>query len=232
MPGAAGRYVPRPPQGFANSGMSNRPNGESLGHGAASFNGNANKPSAERPSTSPRIEPSQMAFNHNVPRPPAGFNPGRASFNNDRGAQSTSRPSFNSPRSSGSFNSVPRPTGRVMPAPHSNYSASAEGYGNRSYGGSSYGSSNRAYNGSSYGRSYGGSSYGRSYSGSPYGGSSRSYGNYGSSRSYSAPHYSAPSGGSYGGGHSYSAPSHSSGGGGGFHGGGGGGGSHSSGGHR
>jgi hypothetical protein len=168
---------------------------------------------------------------HNVPRPPANMsrsnqaNSNQANSNrgetgrngeSSMGSRSTPRPSENSNSARSRVNSVPRPTGRVLPAPRSYASDSRSSYSGRS-------------NGESSGR-YGGSSYGKpSYGGSPYGGSRGSYGGYSGhssapSHGYSAPH-SSGGGSSHGGGSASSHGSsggHSSGGGGG-HGGGGGG---------
>ena len=180
MSSPTGHYVPRPQQSSGNlnnSAMTNRSvNGES-------FNRNAAKPSAAGPSSaSPRAEAPQVAFNHSVPRPPAGFTPGRASAS-ERGMSPSSGSNFGS--SHGSPSSVPRPSGRVLPAPHSYSSSSGRG----GYG-SSGGYSSRSY----------GSSGGR-YS-PPSGGS------YGGRGGYSAPSHSSGGGGSHGG-----SGSHSSGGG-------------------
>lgn len=178
--------------------------------------------------TQSRTEPTQMAMNHYVPRPPQNSMrsyQGSSSARNGmsgRSSQSVPRPpagsmsrssmtarnqgtAYGSSRSMG--NNVPRPSGRVLPAPRS-YS------GSQSRGGYGQGYSNRSYNGGYSSRAYGGYS-GRSY-GSPYSGS------YGGRGGYSAPSHSyGGSGGGY----------HGSSGGGGYHGSSGGSGGHSSGSH-
>jgi FecR protein len=176
---------------------------------------------------------NQAEGGRNVPRPPAGSASNRGDMGRNevgRGessvnSRSVPRSSENSNSAQGRVNHVPRPTGRVLPAPRSYSSDSGRGtYSSRSYGESSgrYGQSSR-YGGSSYGRpsysgrGYGGSPYGGSRGGSPYGGYS-GHSSPAPSHGGSAPHSSGGGGGSHGGG---SASSHGSSGG---HGGGGGGG--------
>ncbi len=152
---------------------------------------------------------SSSAGSRWVPRPPVGSTPGRSTMSarNQGSAYGSSR---------GMGNYVPRPTGRVLPAPRS-YSGSegrgGYGYSSRSYGG---GYSNRPYGGGYSSRAYGGG-----YSSRAYGYSGRSNGGY-SQRSYGSPY-----GGSYGG-RGYSAPSRSYGSSGGGYRGGSGGGYHGS----
>jgi hypothetical protein len=182
-PSTGGRYVPRPPQSLNESASNHVANGGSQGSG-----------------NSARNETTQMAMNHNVPRPPTSEMRSNAEPSEKNGSSAST---------SGS-RSVPRPSG---PVEHSyasegrgSYSSRADasygGYSGRSYGGYS----SRSYGGGSYGRSYG--SYGSS--GSRYG--APSFGSYGGRGSYS----SHSSSGSY---HGSSGGSH--GGGGGAHGGGG-----------
>jgi len=203
-----GHYVPRPPQSMTSQGFA--------GRGNSSFG---------------RSEPTQMAFNHNVPRPPAGFNNRGAVESRSPSSIGSSHSAFG--RTSGMSNNVPRPTGRVMPAPRTSaqnggYSArSAEGYSPyRGYGSSPrYSEGTRSYSAPS--RSYGGSSFGRTYS-AP----SRSYGGSSFGRSYSAPSRSYGGGGFSSGSRGMSSSGGFHGGSsGGFHGGASGGGSHG-GGHR
>jgi len=181
-PAPAGRYVPRPPQSLSGS--------------------NGSRPSSAAGVNETRNQTSQMAMNHNVPRPPAGSISRPMDSARSAAPNSAGRPAY----------SVPRPNGRVLPAPGGYSSAGNRGgYSTRAYGG--YGSSG------SYGSRYGGSPYG-SYGGrGGYSAPSRSYGGYGGSRGGS---------GSYGGSHGGSGSS------GGFHSGGShsSGGSHGGGGHR
>jgi hypothetical protein len=194
MPAPAGRYVPRPPQSMG--GVNRGQMGE--------------RPMNNTASAQSRNEPTQMAMNRNVPRPPQ--NSMRSYQPSSTNSRSLPRPSvgsmpnrstmsargeaspYGSSRNMG--NSVPRPSGRVQPAP-------------------------RSYSGSESRGGYGGGYSSRSY-GSPYGGS------YGGRGGYTARSYGSPYGGSYGGRGSYSAPSRSSGGSGGYHGSSGGGGYHGS----
>jgi len=220
MPGPAGRTVPRPPQSFAN-----------LSHGAT---GNT------------RGETSEMAMNHYVPRPPGSSmrsysSPDRNTGRTATGARSVPHPSMGtetghsvmSARNEGSAfsHNVPRPTGRILPAPRS-YSNPERGYSGRSYGQSYSARSYGGYSSRSYGSPYGGSYGARSY-GSPYGGSygARSYGNsYGGRGGYSAPSRGFSGSGGYHGGGGFSGGGHMGGMGGGGHMSAGGG--HGGGGHR
>ena len=221
MPQPAGRFIPRPPSA---SGLSARSGSSGSTQG------------------SNHSEPSLMAMNHNIPRPPVGSvrpepsstgarsgsmtpsnssrsvpRPPQGSMNRPTMSARNTAPSMSAgPRSFGNSNSghsmptrvptnVPRPSGRIQPAPRSysapsrsNYSASARSYGQSSmYGGS------RGYSGSPS-------------AGSPYGGSSRSYSGGGGGRSYSAPSSRSYGGGSYGGSSHGGSPSY--GGGGSYHG--------------
>ena len=193
-PSSAGRFIPRPPASLGNS------NPGSFGRGLTT--------DARRP------QPTQMAMNRDIPRPPQG------------GVRSLSQPSVPSARSGGSMSStsplsrsVPRPPEGRFTRPSMTAHNLAPDNSPRSYGRPSFGRSMpssvphptgritpapRDYpsarsQGGYSARSYGGNGYGgyRGYSASPYGGSS-------GGRSYSAP----PSR-SYGssGGRSYSAPS-------------------------
>lgn len=203
--------------------------GSTMSRAPETRSGSSAPGSAGRSSSTPsRNEPTQMAMNHYVPRPPqnsmrsyqgsstrsgvTGTNsrsvprPSAGSMSN-RSALNARNQGSSYGSSRGMGNNVPRPTGRVLPAPR-NYS------GSESRGGYGQGYSNRSYNGGYSSRAYGGYS-GRSY-GSPYGGS------YGGRGGYSAP--PSRSYGSSGGGYHGSS-------GGGTHGSSGGSGSHSSGSH-
>jgi hypothetical protein len=148
---------------------------------------NVSRPSATG-SVSQRNEPTQMAMNHYVPRPP------QSSMRSYEGSSSTRGSRGSSPMSSTS-RSVPHPQAGSMP---SRSTMSARGGYGEGYSGRSYGSNSGSYGGGYSGRSYGssGGSYGGGYSG-------RSYGSYG---------------GSYGGRGGYAAPSRSYSGSGGYHG--------------
>ena len=180
----------------------------------------SSRPSASGPVAQSRNEPSQMAMNRYVPRPPQNSMRSYEAYNSSRsgtsiGSRSVPRPPAGSvpsrstmsarSESSGysSSRSVPRPSGRVQPAPRS-YSGMG-GYSSRSYGGS--------YSSRSYGNPYGGSYGGRGSYGYP----GRSYGrpSYGGRGGYSAPSRSSGGGyhGGFGGYHG-SSGGHSSGGGG------------------
>jgi hypothetical protein len=139
------------------------------------------RPSASGTFAQSRSEPSQMATNRNVPRPP------QSSMRSYEGS-SSSRGAF----SSSSSRSVPRPSAGSM-TNRSTMSARNEGYGSYSRG---MGNSTARSSGQSYG------SYGRS----SYGGSN---GNRGGNGGYSSRSYGSPYGGSYGGRGGYSAPSRS-----------------------
>jgi hypothetical protein len=201
-PAPAGRSVPRPPQSLGNSNSAAVSNHGISSPTAANHNNpqmamNNNVP-ASRGVTQPSTSPSRS-----VPRPPEG-SAGRPtmSAHNTPPSMSSAPRSYSSPyfgRSNNTPNNVPRPSGRVLPAPRnypsaqqsrSNYSARASGGGN--YGGY------RGYSSPSYGGSYGRSG------GSPYGG-----GSYGGGRGYSAP--SSHSSGSFGGSHGSFGSSGSSG---------------------
>jgi FecR protein len=175
------------------------------------------RPSANGPVSGSRGEPTQMAMNRNVPRPPQN---GMRSYSGSSFGRSGMTGSPSSSMSTGS-RSVPRPAEGSM-AGRSTMSASSlsPGYGSSR----SMGNMSRPYSGAesrgSYGqgysnRSYGGGSSSRAY-GSPYGGSYSGRGGYGGG--YSSRSYGSPYGGSYGGHSGYSAPSHSYGGSGGYHG--------------
>jgi hypothetical protein len=104
-------------------------------------------------------------------------------------------------------NNVPRPSGRINPAPRDYPSAQNRGsYSARAYGNSSSGSYGgyRGYSQPSYGRSSGGSyGGGRSYS-APSSHSSGSFGGYhGSSGSHGSSGYHGSSGGGHSGGGSH-----------------------------
>ncbi|MGH9529238.1 MAG: DUF6600 domain-containing protein [Terriglobales bacterium] len=219
---SSGRNVPRPP---------------SAGTGSQSYRGGVSQGSANRSSSNTSRGGTSYASgrpgvgaSRSVPRPPAGWT-GSHSSSNNRGmasAQSMSNGSRSGMSSGGGFrNNVPRPTGRVQPAPRSYSSGANSGYSARSYSGNS----GRYSSGSQYGGSrYSGSpSSSRSYSGSSYGGRSAYYGGGNSGgrssagRSYSASSYGGGGRGAYsgggrsyggGGGHSYSSSRSSSGGGG------------------
>lgn len=161
---------------------------------------------------------SSPSMSRSVPRPSEG------TFG--RSASSRGMPAPYGATHGGFNNNVPRPTGRVMPAPRENYgSQSRGGYSTRAYGG---------YPSGQYGSSrFGGFPRGGSYGG--YAAPSRSYGGYhaspsGSGGFHGSPggYHASPSGGFHGGG---GGGFHGGGGGGGFHGGGGGG-SHGGGGGR
>jgi hypothetical protein len=215
LPAPAGRFIPRPPQSLSNSNTS-----AMSSHGVSS------------PTMSSRNVPSstQVAMNHNIPRPPQGsVRPlsepsSNAAARSGGVTRSLSPPSRSVPRpSEGNFSrptmtarntvpgssaaprsyarpyfgrsmpsSVPRPTGRIMPAPHDYPSAQSRGsYSARSSGGNGYGGY-RGYSGSPSSGSYGG----RSYS-APSSHSSGSYGGYhgGGSGSHASSGYHGSSGG-------------------------------------
>ena len=165
MPQPAGRNVPRPPQSLGNSNSTAMSN-----HGASSMAPNRNNA-------------PQTGMNRNVPRPPEGSvnRPTMSAHNTVPNMSSPSRSSSSPYFGRSTPNSVPRPSGRILPAPRNYPSAQSRGsYSARSYGG------------------YGGYGGYRGYSGSPYGGSS-SRGSYGGGRGYSAP--SSHGSGSFGGYH-------------------------------
>jgi hypothetical protein len=146
------------------------------------------RPSASGSLAQSRTEPTQMAMNHNVPRPPQN------SMRSYQGSSST-RNGLTGPSSmSNSMSrSAPRPPAGSM-ASRSTMSGRNEG--------SAYGSSpnmgSRGYSSRSYGSPYSGSYGGRGYSGRSYG--SPSYGgSYGGHSGYSAPssHNYGGSGGGY-----------------------------------
>jgi hypothetical protein len=173
------------------------------------------RPSASGSLAASRAEPTQMAMNHNVPRPPQS---GMRSYQGSSSTRSGLSPS--SPMSSGS-RSVPRPsTGSLSSRSTMSARNESSAYGSsRSYGNNISrpysGSESRGGYGQGYSsRSYGGGSASRGY-GSPYG-SASGRGSYGGG--YSSRSYGSPYGGSYGGRGSYSAPSRSYGGSGGYHG--------------
>lgn len=181
--GSASRNVPRPPS--ASTGQSRGGNEMAMNRSTSSLENSRG---------------SSSSMSRSVPRPAEGT----VNQSSTRGS-----PAPYGATHGGFNNSVPRPTGRVMPAPHENYSSGGRGsYSTRAYGGYPSGE-------------YGSSRFG----GFPRGGS------FGSGHSYSAPSrgYSAPSrsyGGGYGGYHGSSGGYHGSSGGshggsgGGFHGGG------------
>ena len=176
MPQPAGRTVPRAPQseGSLSAGR----------YGSSSASSPMSR-SVPRPPTSGSGQPTMTAHN-TMP-------------NMSSSSRSYSTPYFG--RSTP--NSVPRPSGRINPAPRDYPSAQNRGsYSARAYGNSSSGSYGgyRGYSQPSYGRSYGGSSGGgRSYS-APSSHSSGSFGGYhGSSGSHGSSGYHGSSGG---GGHS------------------------------
>jgi len=215
-------------RGGAVSGERNVGSPRSAGYNTT--HGTQNPAAARAPETQPRTAPTLMAMNHYVPRPPqnsmrsypgssstrSGSLAGSPSASTSMNSRSVPRPpagsmssrptmsarnegsAYGSSRSMG--NNVPRPSGRVLPAPRSYYGPESRGgYSSRAYGGP-------------YGGSYGGrGGYSTRSYGSPYGGS------YGSHGGYSAPsHGSSGSGGGYhgssgGGSHGGSSGGHSSG---------------------
>jgi len=187
----AGHFVPRPPQSnFTDRGG---PGGSRGGTSEMAFNHPIPRPStnsARSPLENSRSGSRETPnFSRSVPRPPADFNSrGTASARNTVPSLGSS---FDRPRGiPNSANNVPRPSGRVMPAPRSYGSAENRG-----------GYSMRAYGGDGPSRGFSSPNYGGSY------------------RGYSMPRgYSAPYGGSYGGHGGYSAPSRNFGGSGGSHG--------------
>ena len=205
--------VPRPPQSMGSS------NGASRG-GASSGAGNA----------ATHSEPTQMATNHNVPRPPSSMANGSNRISESPNSNASRSMGNNS--SSAVGRSVPRPPEGSMshPTESARNAASGNSASPRSYSSpssppsSSSMSSNMGRSNSvprpsgnvrsapSYSASNGGSS-GRSYGSMGGGGySARSYGSMGSN---SGPYRGAserPTYGSPGGSGHYSAPSHSSGG--------------------
>jgi uncharacterized protein DUF6600 len=212
MPEPAGRFVPRPPSA---AGLSSRSASSGLTHSEPSLmamNHNVPRPPlggmrSEPSNASARsggMTPSASSLSRSVPRPPEG-SASRPAMSARNTMPNTSRAFGNESMGRSMSNNVPRPTGRIQPAPRDYSSAQSRGnYSARSYGGGQ----SSIYGGSrgSGGSPYGGSSYG----GSSYGGSSRSYGG---GHSYSAP--SSHSSGSYGGGyHGSSGGSHGSSGGG------------------
>src|SRR5580698_1799754 len=176
MPQPAGRTVPRAPQseGSLSAGR----------YGSSSASSPMSR-SVPRPPTSGSGQPTMTAHN-TMPN------------------MSSSSRSYSTPYLGRSTpNSVPRPSGRINPAPRDYPSAQNRGsYSARAYGNSSSGSYGgyRGYSQPSYGRSYGGSSGGgHSYS-APSSHSSGSFGGYhGSSGSHGSSGYHGSSGG---GGHS------------------------------
>jgi len=218
MPQPGGRFVPRPPASLGNSTLGTTPSRAATspamsGRGVSSnptrskpalmaSNHNVPRPpqsfgrvSAEPSRNMGAAQTSLSPMSRNVPRPSAGsFNRPVMSAHNIAPSAPASSRSFGNSSPARSMPSVPRPTGRIMPAPR-DYSSSAQSRG--SYSARSYGGQSSPYGG------------GRGNYSSPYSGS-RGMSSYGGGRSYSAPSHS--SGGSYGGGRSYSAPSHSSGG--------------------
>ena len=242
LPQPAGRFIPRPPQNLGNTAPTSSrsvssPTTANREAPQMAMNHNIPRPpqSGVRSLSAPSLGasarsgaamPSTSPLSRSVPRPPQSFSRPTTTARNTAPNTSSAPRSYASPSFGRSMpSSVPRPTGRIMPAPRNYPSVQSRGnYSARSYNGGGYGNygGSRGYSGSS---GYSGGS--RGYGGSSYGGGSRGY-----------------SGSSYGGGHSYSGPSHSSGSfGGGFHGssgshassgshGGSGGGSSSHGGHR
>jgi hypothetical protein len=173
-----------------------------------------------------KTEPTQMAVNRNVPRPPQNSMPSYQGSSSTRNgltgstsmstssrsvprqpAGSIASRSTMNPRNEGSgygwshsmSNSVSRPSGSVQPPPrnYSNYSPSE----------SRGGYSNRSY-GSPYGGSYGGGGYSSRAYGGPYAGSSGGRGGYSAPSSHN---YSGSGGGYHGGSGSHgSSGSHAS----------------------
>lgn len=179
MPAPAGRNVPRPPQSI---GSVNR--GGTAGQ----------RPMNSASSSRPRSEPTQMATNRNVP--PSSQN----SMRSYEGSSTRSGGSaYGSSRSMG--NNVPRPSGRVQPAPRGYSGMDNRGsYSSRSYGnpyGGAYGGRG-GYPNRSYGSPYGGSYGGRGSYSAP---SSHSYGSSGGGYHGSSSGSHGSSGGSHGGGH-------------------------------
>jgi hypothetical protein len=184
LPQPAGRSVPRPPQGGVRS---------------------LSQPSTGATARSGGVTPSTSPMSRSVPRPPAGsFSRPTMTARNTVPSTSSAPRSYSSPyfgRSTPS--SVPRPSGRVLPAPRNYPSAQSRGsYSARSYGSSGYGGYRgyRGYSGSPSSGAY----RGRSYS-APSSHSSGSYGGYhGSSGSHGSSGYHGSSGshGSSGGGSS------------------------------
>jgi hypothetical protein len=142
MPQPAGRSVPRPPQSEGSL---------SAGNGARSGGPSATSPmtrSVPRPPTSGSGQPMMSAHN-TMP-------------NTSSASRSYSSPYFGRGNSTSNSmsNNVPRPSGRIMPAPRDYPSAQNRGsYSARAYGNSSFGSYGgyRGYSQPSYGRSSGGS---------------------------------------------------------------------------
>jgi hypothetical protein len=210
-PAPAGRFIPRPPQSFSNSNTSAMSSHTTSSPAMANRNLpqialNRNIPRPPQGGVRSLSEPSIGATSRSgavtpstprsVPRPPQGsFNRPTTTAHNTFPSTSTAPRSYPSPSFGRNMPSrVPRPTGRIMPAPRDYSSAQSRGnYSARSYGSGGYGG---------YGGYRGSSSYGRGSSGSSYGGS---YGG----RGYSAPSHSS---GSYGGGGGYhgSSGSHGS----------------------
>src|ERR1700685_2505663 len=185
MPQPAGRSVPRAPQsgGSLSSGNTARSGGPSASSPMSR--------SVPRPPTSGSRQPTMTAHN-TMP-------------NMSSASRSSSSPYFGRSTPSSMSNNVPRPTGRINPAPRDYPSAQNRGsYSARAYGNSSSGSYGgyRGYSQPSYGRSSGGSyGGGRSYS-APSSHSSGSFGGYhGSSGSHGSSGYHGSSGGHSGGSH-------------------------------
>jgi hypothetical protein len=239
LPQPAGRFIPKPPQALASSSPAPSPSRTANTAPTANritprapMSSNVPRPplggirgaSAPTPAVAnrPGSSPIASSMPRSVPRPPQGaFN--QPAFNQPASNQPTTSarniaPSIpTAPRAYSTpyfgrgnpSSSVPRPTGRILPAPQQAPSVQSRGnYTARTYnGGSTYGGYNGHSNPSVY-RGYSGSS---GYNGSSgYSGSSPAYRGYSGSAGYGGGSrgYSAPShGGSYGGGHSYSAPS-------------------------
>lgn len=201
-----GRFVPRPPQNVGNNLGARGANNSFSGNGRSEMAFNHVPLPPQNDIRSPGENSGRsgsreaLGFSRSVPRPPADFNSrGTASARNTAPSM-PGRSSLDRPR--GIPNSVPRPSGRVLPAPRSYSSPESRG-----------GYSNRSYQGYGTARNYGAPNYGGGYRGY----NSPSYG--GSYRGYSMPRSGGPPyGGSFGGHSGYSAPSRSFGGSSGYHG--------------
>ena len=184
MPQPAGRSVPRPPQsGSLSSGSTARSGGPSTTSPMSR--------SVPRPPTSGSRQPTMTAHN-TMP-------------NTSSASRSYSSPYFGRGTPNSMSSNVPRPSGRINPAPRDYPSAQNRGsYSARAYGNSSSGSYGgyRGYSQPSYGRSSGGSyGGGRSYS-APSSHSSGSFGGFhGSSGSHGSSSHGSSGGHSGGGSH-------------------------------
>jgi hypothetical protein len=198
---AAARGASAPPRGAQNSSAARAPETHA-GSMPAPARRTSPRPSASGSLAQSRTEPTQMAMNRNVPRPPQNSMRSYQGSASTRGGLNGSSSRSNS--TSTSSRSVPwAPAGST--ASRSTLSARNEGsayVSSRSMGNSVQRPSGRVQ---SAPRSYSGSEsqggYGQGYS-------SRSYGSpYGGRGGYSSRSYGSPYGGSYGGHGGYSGPS-------------------------